>query len=70
MSGLAILGAMKYDRYLVMFPLVWNVVYLILLLVAFVPMTGIKKDPDGGLENERAGNQYDQVHKAVANSEV
>jgi len=61
MSGLAILGAMKYDRYLVLFPLVWNVIYLILLLVALIPLSGIKKDPDGGLENDRAGDQYDLV---------
>lgn len=58
-SALTIFGAMRYDSYLLMYPIVYHIVYLCILLSAVVPLSGIKKDPDGGLENERAGNQYD-----------
>ena len=52
---------MKYDTYLVRFGFVWNIIYLIVLLVQFIPLSGIKKNGEGGLENDRAGNQYDLV---------
>ena len=60
-SALTIFGAMRYDSYLLMYPVVYHIVYLCILLSAVIPLSGIKKDPDGGLENERAGNQYDLV---------
>jgi len=60
-SLLTIFGVMKYDTYLVRSGFGWNIIYLILLLVNFIPLSGIKKNGEGGLENDRAGNQYDLV---------